>query len=331
MQVEMLAKIFAELFELDSVSPDDDYFELGGDSIIAETLMLEIEEKFGVTLSMSVLVEASTPRTLIPVIDQAAAKRTTPLMNTARAKGQGTPLFCIHGMLGHSIFPRQLAPILKADSPIYGIRARGVEVGEIPLTSVEEMAATYVGLIKEKLGPNDPCFLLGHCGGSSIAYEMAHQLKAEGRPVAGVIMIDPEFDYRAHLLTDSSIVSSLKRIKSSVNAAKLNQEMEKMGELGGKEDRHEIVNRAMSLAISRYKPKTLDCPTLFLYCPERKEVLLNPKRGYQTLLPKGTFIEVGCPHEQLFTEKVDDLAQSIGDFMTGLESGEGTERKSRSA
>ena len=86
---------------------------------------------------------------------------------------------------------------LKSDVPVYGIRARGLNPGEEPQASVAEMAASYVGLIRE-LQPHGPYRLAGHSFGGLLAFEMARLLAEQGEEIGWLGIIDAELDDRAH-------------------------------------------------------------------------------------------------------------------------------------
>lgn len=99
------------------------------------------------------------------------------------------PLFLIHGADGLTEIFAPLAARLGADQPVYALRARGLEDGETPLATIEEMAALYIGAI-EAVDPRGPYVLGGHSGGGVIAFEMAQQLKRAGRRADLIVMID---------------------------------------------------------------------------------------------------------------------------------------------
>ena len=70
---EALASMFAKVFDLESASIDDNFFQLGGDSLKGSLLTNAIEEAFGVVVSLSILLEAPTPRRLAVAIFEKSA------------------------------------------------------------------------------------------------------------------------------------------------------------------------------------------------------------------------------------------------------------------
>jgi acyl carrier protein len=64
-----LAEIWRTVLSMDVVGIDDDYFDLGGDSLMAAVLFGMIETSLGFSIPLGTLVEASTVRRLAEVID----------------------------------------------------------------------------------------------------------------------------------------------------------------------------------------------------------------------------------------------------------------------
>ena len=57
-----IAMIFAEVFSLDHVGVNDDFYDLGGDSLLAEDLSLAISERTGHRLEIHSLFKHGSPR-----------------------------------------------------------------------------------------------------------------------------------------------------------------------------------------------------------------------------------------------------------------------------
>ena len=83
-----------------------------------------------------------------------------------------------------------LARELGSEQPFYGLQSVGLDGGEAPLDSIEEMAALYVGEIRS-MQPHGPYVILGACFGATVAYEMARQLLAAGEEVGFLGLLDP--------------------------------------------------------------------------------------------------------------------------------------------
>lgn len=104
-------------------------------------------------------------------------------------EGQKTPLCCIHPMAG-VVFPYyNFARLLGRERPFYALRSPGLQTGEEPLTTIEEMAACYMQAWRE-IQPEGPYFLAGWSLGGLIAFEMSRQLQENGQTVALLALID---------------------------------------------------------------------------------------------------------------------------------------------
>jgi thioesterase domain-containing protein len=106
--------------------------------------------------------------------------------------GSRPPFFCIHGVFDDDVLSfrlRALAQHLGTDQPFYGCRARGQGEGRTVLPRVKDVAAAYVRELR-KLQPKGPYFLGGYSFGAPVAFEMARQLRAQGRDVALLALFD---------------------------------------------------------------------------------------------------------------------------------------------
>jgi thioesterase domain-containing protein/acyl carrier protein len=310
--ISTVTHLFAKVLDVESVEPDDDFFRLGGDSLIAAALTVAIERECGIRLSISALLEAPTPRTLAyAILEASSASRIGSALIAARPTGDGTPLFCVHGQRGESIFPRKLARTLKDHRPIYGFRALGLETNERPLSSVPAMASYYLAAAKQ-LQPEGPYLFLGHCGGSLVAYEMAQQLSATGEEVAGLIQIDPPqhgklspFLHKSGMELEMEHMLWSRRVENTEAAFDANPNMTVA-------KRREAVGTLMNAAVARYVPTPYGGRTLFMFSTPRKTTLL---RGYSPLLSACEFVEIESNHFKLFADHVDELALRIDSFI----------------
>ena len=105
-------------------------------------------------------------------------------------QGSRLPVFGIHPADGEVFFYHRLAPLLGPDQPVYGLRARGLDGKSPPLSRIEDIAAAYIREVA-LVQPHGPYIIVGRCGGSRIAYEMAQQLSRSGEAIGLLCVIDP--------------------------------------------------------------------------------------------------------------------------------------------
>lgn len=180
---------------LEGIGDDEDFFALGGTSLQAAEVFTLIRDRLGVELPLSALIEAPTVAELTTAVEN-PGRHFQPLVQM-RASDESPPLFLLHSLWGDVIGMHQIAAAMESEIPIYGIRARGLNPGEEPQASVEEMARSYVDLIRE-LQPDGPYRLAGHSFGGLLAFEMARLLTEEGQEIDWLGIIDAELDDRAH-------------------------------------------------------------------------------------------------------------------------------------
>ena len=182
-----LAEIWMRVLRLETIGIHDDFFELGGDSLRAVEVLVQIEESLGVALGPAALAEHSTIAQLAAAVaSQALARSATPLI-TLRTAPAGRPLFLVHNGHGDVTTFARLARRLPG-RPIYGLQSVGLDGATWPLLSVPAMAKRYLEEIV-KIDPDGPYFIAGTCMGGLIAFEMAQQLARAGRAVGMVAVI----------------------------------------------------------------------------------------------------------------------------------------------
>jgi thioesterase domain-containing protein/non-ribosomal peptide synthetase component F len=184
-----LGKIWESLLGIAPIGLNQNYFELGGTSILAVRLFARIASEFHRKLPLSVLFEAPTIAQLAGYLREETYERAWSPLVTIRAQGSRPPFFCIHGGGGNVLIYRDLSQHLGADQPVYGLEAQGLDGVRPYLETIEEMASLYVKEIR-RVQPHGPYYLGGYCMGGTVAYEMAQQFRAEGEQVALVALFD---------------------------------------------------------------------------------------------------------------------------------------------
>ena len=192
-----LARIWQELLGLETVSADQNYFDLGGDSSLAVHLFARIEKTFHVKLPLATLFEAPTIEELARVVrargadsaeDKVSADGWSPLV-AIQTEGTRPAFFCMHGAGGNVLIYRELAQHLGADQPFYGLQAQGLDGNRKPLGTIEEMAALYAKEI-QRAQRHGPYLIGGYCMGGTLAYEVARQLRESGEEISLLALFD---------------------------------------------------------------------------------------------------------------------------------------------
>lgn len=188
LEAELLT-LWRRLLRSEAVTVDDDFFAIGGDSLLAMEMLIEVERLIGHPVPETILFGAETIRQLAPIIATQTAMPATPFFQF-HARGDRSPLFFFNGDLvsGHTCV-RRMVELFGPDYPIISIDPHGLRGEPIP-PSIEEMAADRLPLILERQA-SGPFFLGGKCNGAMVAFEAARLLMAAGHKVEMVAMVDP--------------------------------------------------------------------------------------------------------------------------------------------
>ncbi|WP_302478704.1 amino acid adenylation domain-containing protein [Burkholderia lata] len=183
-----VAALWAELLGVERVGRHDNFFALGGHSLIAVRLLVQIRETFGHEISIRTLFESPTVAQLAPRIHETGASDALAVLLPLQPQGARSPLFCIHPAGGFSWPYASLTHHLR-DRPLYGLQARALTEAGQSVQSIEDMAQDYVRQIRgvQRAGPYH---LLGWSLGCHIAHAIATQLQRAGEKVAFLAMLD---------------------------------------------------------------------------------------------------------------------------------------------
>lgn len=195
---QKLADIFALMLGLERISIEDNFFELGADSLTAVQLLLEIETTFSTQLSLLSLFDAPTIANLARQMDNQS--NADPFANVFcfRKHGDDAPLFCIHSSIGISWSYAGLLRHLSDRHPVYGLQARGLsdDTNAALPASVDAMAEDYLNEIRA-IQSNGPYRLLGWSLGGLVTHSIAAKLEAMNENVEFLCLLDA-FPFATH-------------------------------------------------------------------------------------------------------------------------------------
>lgn len=180
-----LIRIWQDLLHVRPIGRRDNFFDLGGHSLMIVQVFRHIEKEFGIKINPSVIFQASTVEQLAAVISD--SQRAVPGYSLVplQPKGSRPPLFCIADVMGTALLYRHLAKYLDPDQPVYAVESSG----KLFRLSMEELASQYVRELRKKL-PEGPFLLFGFSSRGLIAFEMARQLRMMNLDVPFLGIID---------------------------------------------------------------------------------------------------------------------------------------------
>lgn len=181
-----IADVWHRLLGHADIGIDDDFFEIGGDSLQATEMLLELEELTHHRVVPSSIRAELTIRRLSAVLVTAAVARGEYI--TKVKDGAGTPLFLCHGdMDGWGFYAFRLAELLEGEGPVYLLHSN-LDPSKA-IRTIEDMARSHLPFVLKAL-PSGTFRLAGYCHGGLAAWEIAHQLEQAGRKVDKIILID---------------------------------------------------------------------------------------------------------------------------------------------
>ncbi|CRK52520.1 Non-ribosomal peptide synthetase [Rhodococcus sp. RD6.2] len=239
----VVAAVFVDLLGVERVGADDNFFDLGGNSLIAARAATRIRETGGVVVPLQWLMIDPTPASIAARMEAGAEEADAALqvLYPIRTAGTDNPLFCIHPIVGLSWCYTGLTQHVGSSRPVYGLQSPSIAgEGELP-GSIDELAERYLTEIRA-VQPHGPYNLLGWSLGGVVAHAMAVRLQAAGERVESLVLLD-------------SVVGSLEGENPSETTladllAGLGVDADAASGLGGIEDLLELDAAALSLLLS---------------------------------------------------------------------------------
>ncbi|MFD2169293.1 non-ribosomal peptide synthetase [Tumebacillus lipolyticus] len=322
-----VSQIFADLLGLAQVGVNDNFFALGGHSLLAVRLTAQIRQQFGRELALSSLFQQATVAGIARALREDGQASDSPLVQLK--KGEGTPIFFVHAIGGSALSYLELADAWDGEEPLYALQARGLEAGEAPIASIDQMAADYVQAIIA-VQQEGAFRLAGWSFGGAVAYAMARQLQARGREVSTLLLID---SFAPTLMTEegdalSAFAVDLAGQLGNVPLPEELAELDAADELEGLKslDRHlssglglERLNRLYSVfkanraALACYQPDGVTDLATALFLSEKSALHpLAPTLGWDDLLPNVDVRQVAGDHFTMLRRgQVEALAKSM--------------------
>ncbi|MCC6680004.1 MAG: alpha/beta fold hydrolase [Phycisphaeraceae bacterium] len=183
-----LLAIMSRVLGRDNIGVEDSFFDVGGDSMLAVKMVLQIEKELDQVLPLSGFYDTPTARKLAQWIEngQYGVEREVVTLN---GNGSRDPLFCLPGRGGTVFSYRGLVRLLDPDQPVIGLQFPGLEGQDGPIADMIELATEMVRRVR-RVRPHGPYLLMGYSFGGLVAFEMARQLIEAGQSVPYLAVLD---------------------------------------------------------------------------------------------------------------------------------------------
>ena len=187
----VICSIFSSVLNTPTpVRPDQDFFMLGGHSLLAFKVIHQIQEAFGIELSVADLMANPTPRGVLAQLY--SDHHYDPLMPSLRLR-QGNvnhpPVICIHGGSGIGWPYAGLLEYFPPEWPVYALQSEALRNPCYAPTTFEEVASDHLARVKN-IQPHGPYHLIGWSFGGQIAHTVAAMLQQQGEIVDSLVLID---------------------------------------------------------------------------------------------------------------------------------------------
>ena len=207
----IVQEVWAEVLHLDAVGPDDDFVDLGGNSLMVAATVARLSERVGVDIPPRALFEAPTPAEMADLVEEMRAERAespvlapvdgvTPFFPgwfvALQPHGAGRPVFVFPGGRGGVWTLRrdlQVAALVGREHPFYGFRRDTFHLDRQRADWIPATVAEYVTQMRLVQGKG-PYLLYGVCNGGDLAWEAARQLIAAGEEIAGVLLYEAAYE-----------------------------------------------------------------------------------------------------------------------------------------
>ena len=304
---QLVLSLWAETLEVAGTTLDDDFFDHGGNSLLAVELLSKLADRVGVTLRLSTLFEARTPRELAEVVrtnrtlDPGSSDVPKHLVTMrAGTPDYPTPLWLVHPAGGSLVLYEPMVAHLDPGRRILGVEARGLDGIEPPLSEVHQIADHQLETILA-VQPNGPYRIVGYSIGGIAAVEIARRLMARGAEVeflgaieAGIPDGDPSADSRrskyGKLLRNRDLGGIARLVGESIrNRSK--DAVEGIANVTGLASAHRLVLEGMVDAFWAYEPTPLDIgATLFLGDDVGDEAVARLRASWSALTTDGVSV-----------------------------------------
>lgn len=309
-----ILRIWSRLLEAPDLTIDDDFFDKGGDSLLATELMLELRRLSGKALPDSLLFESSTARALAQRLSEKETPRFKPAVRVGAASEGAKPLLFFHGDWSWGgFYVEHLARKLGSEFSLIAVSPH-VPGGESIPPSIEEMAADRLGAILEAQ-PTGPYRVAGHCIGGIVAFETARLLTNLNHRVETVVMIDSPVMRGGEALKSPRWAPGLGRAEAADQAAAPDDiPIRPATPFGWAFERY-------TESLAAYSPTPL---------PVRLRVLASEYDGrdWARLSADAELLEIPGDHFDLVTIRIDELAGNLRSWLRGDGSVGSTERRS---
>jgi amino acid adenylation domain-containing protein len=186
---KLVSNVWKQFLGEQNIGINDNFFLLGGHSMIAVEVMVRIEKETGIKLPLSSLFKYPTIKGFATLLNADNKETIWKSLVPIKSTGSKMPIYIIHGSGSNIMNFSSFALHMDEEQPVYGLQAKGLNGVDKPLNNMEEIASHYITEVV-KHNPTGPYAIAGYSFGGYVAIEMARQLRLLGKEVKLLAMFD---------------------------------------------------------------------------------------------------------------------------------------------
>ena len=222
-----LCEIWAEVLGLERVGIHDNFFEIGGHSILILKIFFLIQKSFPQYITQ--VIDIFQNPTVEKLKLSLSLKNNSTIFSISEDTNINSPsIFLVHAGGGLALEYLSLKDHIK-DKNIYCINSPYFGT-QNTFSSIQDMALCYIKEIQKKY-PNGPYILGGYSLGGLVAYEMAYQFSLQGIQIPKVLLIDTYYCSFQKIITLEKYLEDLENETIHIQDLNIKNELKKNGQL----------------------------------------------------------------------------------------------------
>ncbi|WP_372368075.1 amino acid adenylation domain-containing protein [Candidatus Uabimicrobium sp. HlEnr_7] len=193
--------IWQKLLSLQEIQLDDNFFEIGGNSLLATQMLFEIKNNFGCDIALDSLYENPTIKNIYSLVEKSSSSN-EPYLVKLKSGSSKKALFFIPDLAGDTASYIEIVKNLDSEQTAYSFRPPGLHDEKSPLLSIKKMATFYIDIMT-RIQPEGPYMLCGLSMAGALAYEAAQQLSQQGKTVSLLALLDADSGLSIKVLGNS--------------------------------------------------------------------------------------------------------------------------------
>ncbi|BBM85300.1 amino acid adenylation domain-containing protein [Candidatus Uabimicrobium amorphum] len=206
-------RLWQNILSLDHIELDDNFFEVGGNSLLATQMVFDIQQQLGCSLPLESFYSQATIKEIAELVTN-SAQDNNPYIVLLK-KGTSTPIFLFPDLAGDNALYADIIKYLSNEQTVYCFRPIGIHDEKKPLKSIAEMAEFYIEQMK-KIQPQGPYILGGLSMAGTVAFEVTQKLNKQQDRVSLLFLLDTDSGLDFSLVTLGNVFRMLPSVVHNI-------------------------------------------------------------------------------------------------------------------